>query len=107
MPQDPEQLSPFVAGCADPPRQAWQAWRDAWWESSQALTSERQATIAPTLRRWTLPEPPVRSCIERIWADIDEHDNWQPLHDWLDRCGSSHSAGSGCSALQLPRLDSV
>lgn len=45
--------------------------------------------------------------LKRIWAAIDERDDWQPLHDWLDRCGSSHSAGSGCSALQLPPQDSV
>jgi len=107
LPQDPEQLSPFVAAAVAPPREAWQAWRDAWWAASSCLSSERQATIATTLRRWNLPEPPVRSCIERIWAFIDERDDWQPLHDWLDRCGSSHSTGSGCSALQLPLSDSV
>jgi uncharacterized protein YdiU (UPF0061 family) len=107
LPQDPGELSPFMAAAADPPRETWQAWRDAWWATGSALSSERQATIATTLRRWNLPEPPVRSCIERIWAAIDERDDWQPLHDWLDRCGSSHSAGSGCSALQLPAQDSV
>lgn len=63
--------------------------------------------IAATLRRWNLPEPPVRSTIERIWSAIEQRDDWQPLHDWLDQCGSSHSARSECSALQRPPLGSV
>ena len=68
---------------------------------------ERQATIAATLRRWNQPEPPVRSTIERIWSAIKQRDDWQPLHDWLDQCGSNHSARSECSALQRPPFGSV
>jgi hypothetical protein len=106
LPHEPEALAPFP-GAPPPPRKAWLAWRDAWWAWSHHLPPERRAGVAATLRRWTLPEPPVRSRIERIWDAIDQRDDWEPLRDWLERCGSSHSAESGCSALQPPQPGSV
>ncbi|MCU0528108.1 MAG: protein adenylyltransferase SelO family protein [Cyanobium sp. Prado107] len=52
------------------------------------------APITATLRRWNLPETPVRPVIERIWEAIDQRDDWQPLHDWLARAGLM-AAGEG------------
>ena len=47
----------------------------------QGATAE--AAIAAGLLRWNLPETPVRSVIERIWAAIAEQDDWSPLQQWL------------------------
>ncbi|MCX5966591.1 MAG: hypothetical protein NTV57_02900 [Cyanobacteria bacterium] len=38
--------------------------------------------MAP-LPRWNLASTPVRPLIERLWAAMDQHDDWQPLADWL------------------------
>lgn len=65
-PATAEELEPFVAEAPTPPRAGWLAWRDAWW-------------------RWNLPETPIRPVIERIWAAMDERDDWTPLQQWLVR----------------------
>ncbi|MGB5135928.1 MAG: YdiU family protein [Prochlorococcaceae cyanobacterium] len=80
VPEDPEALAPFVAGAPEPPRDRWLAWRDTWWACGRLRDP---ADITTTLRRWNLPETPVRPMIERIWEAIDQRDDWQPLHDWL------------------------
>jgi hypothetical protein len=59
------------------------AWRDAWWAWSQ--TWPQPETIAPTLARWNLPVTPVRAEIERIWAAIDQRDDWSLLENWLEQ----------------------
>ncbi len=83
VPAEAEALAPFVAGAPEPPREAWLAWRDAWWLKAQALPPEQQARVAATAARWNLVETPVRSVIERIWEAIDQRDDWGPLHGWL------------------------
>ncbi len=80
VPEDPEALAPVVAAAPDPPRNAWLAWRDAWWACSR---QQDPARISASLRRWNLREVPVRPLIERLWEAIDQADDWQPLHDWL------------------------
>ncbi len=107
LPEEAEALAPFVAGAPPPPRDRWQAWRDAWWAWSRALPPQRQLAIAPSLRRWNLPLTPVRAEIERIWEAIDQRDDWGPFHGWLDRCGSTDSAAAGCWVLQPPQSESV
>lgn len=96
LPAEAEALAPFVPGAPDPPRATWLAWRDAWWAWSQ--TWPQPETIAPTLARWNLPITPVRAEIERIWAAIDQRDDWSLLEDWLEQTrgplGPSLSAGS-------------
>jgi len=83
LPAEAEALAPFVPGAPDPPRATWLAWRDAWWAWSQ--TWPQPETIAPTLARWNLPITPVRAEIERIWAAIDQRDDWSLLEDWLEQ----------------------
>ena len=83
LPAEAEALAPFVLGAPDPPRAAWLAWRDAWWTWSR--TWPQPDTIAPTLARWNLPVTPVRAEIERIWAAIDQRDDWSLLEDWLEQ----------------------
>ena len=83
LPAEAEALAPFVAGAPQPPRAAWLAWRDGWWAWSQ--TWPQPETIAPTLARWNLPVTPVRAEIERIWAAIDQRDDWSLLEDWLEQ----------------------
>ena len=83
LPAEAEALVPFVPGAPDPPRAIWLAWRDAWWAWSQ--TWPQPETIAPTLARWNLPITPVRAEIERIWAAIDQHDDWSLLENWLEQ----------------------
>ncbi len=78
LPATAEELEPFVAEAAEPPRAEWLAWRNAWWAWSHAT-----ASVAATLARWNLPETPVRPVIERIWAAIDEQDDWTSLQQWL------------------------
>ncbi len=39
--------------------------------------------IAATLQRWNRAQTPVRALIEQLWEAIDQHDDWQPLADWL------------------------
>jgi uncharacterized protein YdiU (UPF0061 family) len=82
LPAEAEALAPFVEGAPEPPRQAWMTWRDRWWAWSRAWP-EADA-IAPTLSRWNLPVTPVRAEIERIWAAIDQRDDWSLLEDWLE-----------------------
>ena len=81
LPAEAEALVPFVPGAPQPPRAAWLAWRDAWWAWSRTWPEPK--TIAPTLARWNLPLTPVRAEIERIWAAIDQRDDWSLLEDWL------------------------
>jgi uncharacterized protein YdiU (UPF0061 family) len=83
LPAEAEALAPFVPGAPDPPRATWLAWRDAWWAWSR--TWPQPETIAPTLARWNLPITPVRAEIERIWAAIDQRDDWSLLEDWLEQ----------------------
>jgi len=83
LPAEAEALAPFVPGALDPARAAWLAWRDAWWAWSR--TWPQPETIAPTLARWNLPITPVRAEIERIWAAIDQRDDWSLLEDWLEQ----------------------
>ena len=83
LPAVAEALAPFVPGAPDPPRATWLAWRDAWWAWSQ--TWPQPDTIAPTLARWNLPITPVRAEIERIWAAIDQRDDWSLLENWLEQ----------------------
>ncbi|MCX5943095.1 MAG: protein adenylyltransferase SelO family protein, partial [Cyanobacteria bacterium] len=83
LPAEAEALAPFVPGAPDPPRAAWLAWRDAWWTWSR--TWPQPETIAPTLTCWNLPVTPVRAEIERIWAAIDQRDDWSLLEDWLEQ----------------------
>lgn len=83
LPAEAEALAPFVPGAPDPARAAWLAWRDAWWAWSR--TWPQPETIAPTLARWNLPVTPVRAEIERIWAAIDQRDDWSLLEDWLEQ----------------------
>ncbi|APD47931.1 YdiU family protein [Synechococcus sp. CS-602] len=84
VPQEAEALLPFLPGAPPPPRGPWQAWRDGWWAWSHALPTDKQAQIGATLRRWNLPITPVRAEVERLWEAIDQRDDWQPLHQWLD-----------------------
>jgi hypothetical protein len=92
-------LEPFVASAAAPERVAWRAWRDAWWAWSRPTASgSTAAAIAPTLERWNLPETPVRSVIERIWAAIDQHDDWGPLEQWLARTSAASADAASASA---------
>nr|WP_156818630.1 YdiU family protein [Cyanobium gracile] len=87
LPATAEELEPFVAGAPAPPRAEWLAWRDCWWHRCQAVAARQgttaEAAIAAGLQRWNLPETPVRPVIERIWAAIDEADDWRPLQTWL------------------------
>lgn len=83
LPAEAEALAPFVPGAPEPPRGAWLAWRDAWWAWSRTWPEPK--TIAPTLARWNLPLTPVRAEIERIWAAIDQRDDWSLLEDWLEQ----------------------
>ena len=83
LPAEAEALAPFVPGAPDPPRAAWLAWRDAWWAWSRTWPEPK--TIAPTLTCWNLPVTPVRAEIERIWAAIDQRDDWSLLEDWLEQ----------------------
>ena len=83
LPAEAEALVPFVPGAPQPPRAAWLAWRDAWWAWSRTWPEPK--TIAPTLARWNLPLTPVRAEIERIWAAIDQRDDWSLLEDWLEQ----------------------
>ena len=86
LPAEAEALAPFVPGAPDPPRAVWLAWRDAWWTWSRTWPEPK--TIAPTLARWNLPLTPVRAEIERIWAAIDQRDDWSLLEDWLEQTRS-------------------
>jgi uncharacterized protein YdiU (UPF0061 family) len=83
LPAEAEALVPFVPGAPDPPRATWLAWRDVWWAWSQ--TWPHPETIAPSLARWNLPITPVRAEIERIWAAIDQRDDWSLLENWLEQ----------------------
>ncbi|MDM7952379.1 MAG: hypothetical protein QUV07_04060 [Cyanobium sp. CZS 25K] len=53
------------------------------------------ASWVPTLQRWNLPETPIRPVIERIWAAIDERDDWTPLQEWLAQTMSTETAAEG------------
>ncbi|MCT0211992.1 YdiU family protein [Synechococcus sp. CS-1326] len=83
LPPEPDALAPFLVGAVEPPHRPWQDWRDGWWAWSHGLSSEQQAAIPTSLRRWNLPLTPVRAEVERLWEAIDQRDDWQPLQDWL------------------------
>lgn len=89
LPATADDLGPFVAEAPAPPRAEWLAWRDAWWQWSHAARpdpgSTAEAAISACLQRWNQPETPIRPVIERIWAAIDERDDWTPLQQWLAR----------------------
>jgi uncharacterized protein YdiU (UPF0061 family) len=84
LPATPDDLAPFLPEDPTPARSEWQAWREAWWAWSRRAGDA--ATLTTTLRRWNLPEPPVRPVIERLWQAIDEQDDWQPFQEWLAGC---------------------
>ncbi len=86
LPETAEELEPFVASAAEPARTSWLAWRDAWWLWSQhqaARDGTHGLAIGVALQRWNLAQTPVRPVIERLWDAIDQHDDWQPLAQWL------------------------
>ncbi|MBW4531690.1 MAG: YdiU family protein [Aphanothece saxicola GSE-SYN-MK-01-06B] len=89
VPPTADDLEPFVVGAPSPPRPEWLAWRDAWWRWSLAAAAQPsrngEAAISACLQRWNLPVTPIRPVIERIWAAIDERDDWTPLQQWLDQ----------------------
>ncbi len=99
LPATAEDLEPFVAEAPAPPRAEWLAWRDSWWHGCQAVAAPEgtttEAAISACLQRWNLPEPPVRPVIERIWAAIDEQDDWTPLQQWLARTVSGETVAGG------------
>ena len=84
LPASPDDLTPFLQEDPTPARSEWQAWREAWWAWSRRAGDALALTA--TLRRWNLPEPPVRPEIERLWQAIDEQDDWQPFQEWLAGC---------------------
>jgi uncharacterized protein YdiU (UPF0061 family) len=76
----------------------------------------REVIASEALQRLVVtPHPPALRHLRAAAASapapgpeaIDQRDDWEPLRDWLERCGSSHSAESGCSALQPPQPGSV
>ena len=86
LPDTAEVLEPFVASATSPARASWLAWRDTWWLWSQhqvARDGTQALAIGAALQRWNLAQTPVRPLIEGIWEAIDQHDDWQPLADWL------------------------
>jgi uncharacterized protein YdiU (UPF0061 family) len=84
LPETAEELPPFVAAAADPPRQDWLHWRQVWWTCSrQAARADGAAAVLVRLQRWNLAQTPIRPVIEQLWQAIDQADDWQPLHRWL------------------------
>lgn len=86
LPETAEDLEPFVASAAAPVRASWVTWRDAWWLWSQhqsARDGTQALAIGSALQRWNLAQTPVRPLIEQLWEAIDQHDDWQPLANWL------------------------
>ena len=81
LPATPDDLVPFLPEVPTPARSEWQAWREAWWAWSRRCGDA--ASLTATLRRWNLPETPVRPVIERLWQAIDAQDDWQPFRDWM------------------------
>jgi uncharacterized protein YdiU (UPF0061 family) len=84
LPATPDDLGPFLPEELTPARSEWQAWREAWWAWSHQVGDA--TAISATLRRWNLPEPPVRPVIERLWQAIDGQDDWRPFQEWLAGC---------------------
>ena len=85
LPETAEELPPFVAAAANPPRQAWLNWRQVWWACSrQAAQADGAAAVLARLQRWNLAQTPIRPVIEQLWQAIDQADDWQPLYRWLD-----------------------
>jgi uncharacterized protein YdiU (UPF0061 family) len=86
LPEEPEALLPVVLAGPQPPRDAWVAWRDGWWnqqrEAISAESTEAQ-TLPARLQRWNLATTPIRAVIEEFWQAIDQRDDWQPLQAWL------------------------
>lgn len=98
LPATAEELEPFVAEEPAPPRAEWLAWREAWWAWSHTASAGgagAEDTIAARLSRWNLPETPIRPVVERIWAAIDERDDWTPLQQWLARTLAPEAAEGG------------
>lgn len=85
VPQTAEELQPCIAAAPLPPRGPWIAWRNAWWTWSRAVgaTPGGAERLIRDLERWNLPETPIRARIETLWQAIDQNDDWQPLHRWL------------------------
>jgi uncharacterized protein YdiU (UPF0061 family) len=81
LPATPDDLVPFLPEDPTPARSEWQAWREAWWAWSRRCSDA--ASLTATLRRWNLPETPVRPVIERLWQAIDAQDDRQPFRDWM------------------------
>jgi uncharacterized protein YdiU (UPF0061 family) len=79
LPEEADALEPFVLDAPAPPRDVWQAWRDAWW-----IEQRSAADVIQRLQRWNLSSPPTRPLIETLWEAIDQHDDWAPYGDWLD-----------------------
>ena len=87
----PESLQPWSANNnGAPPREAWLAWRDAWWQHWNHLPREQRLQVPRTLQRWNLTITPTRPQIERVWAAIDQRDDWEPLEallaSWRPAC---------------------
>ncbi len=99
LPSTADELVPFIGEAPPPPRTEWLAWRDVWWRWSHAAAAgpgtATEAAICARLRRWNLPEAPNRPVIERLWAAIDERDDWTPLQQWLAQTVSPGRNGAG------------
>ena len=85
LPQEPDGLGPCVPGVDAPPRQAWLAWRDAWWHAVQIQlkVNDGHRAVVQRLDRFNLVRTPTRSLIETLWEEIDQRDDWEPLLAWL------------------------
>ena len=79
LPEEADALEPFVLDAPAPPRDVWQAWRDAWW-----IEQRSAADVIQRLQRWNLLCPPTRPLIETLWEAIDQRDDWAPYGVWLD-----------------------
>ncbi len=104
IPETAEELTPCVAAAPEPPRQAWLAWREAWWLWSRALAARPlgAAAIQRNLRQWNLSETPIRPLIETLWEAIDQRDDWQPLQRWL--AGVLQAASSEADASRAEQI---
>ena len=80
LPEEPEALAPFLDGAPEPPRDLWCCWRDLWWHEQRSGSG-----VVERLRRWNVPEVPIRPLIEQLWEGIDQRDDWRPLQAWLMR----------------------
>ena len=44
---------------------------------------ERSIDLADRLQRWNLRQIPTRPCIEKLWNEIEQKDDWSLFRDWL------------------------